>query len=660
MIRFTRGLVLPLLLSSAIARADDETIVVTAQALRAEHAPGGVSVTPAAEFRDTLAVSLRDALAFSPGVYAQPRFGQEVRLSIRGSGISRGFHMRGLLLMQDGVPINLADNNGDFQEFDPQVFEHLEVYRGGNALRFGGSTLGGAINAVTPTGRTAPGVELRADGGSYGTLRTKAALGFADARGDAWMALTTDRSDGDRQHADRDAVRFTGNIGLVLGEGAETRFYASVNSIDQRLPGALTLAQALSTPRLSLPANISGDQQRNVDSIRLQNRTTVDFGRVTVSAGGFVNAKQLFHPIFQVVDQKSTDYGAFTQIEGAGEVAGLPFELSAGTTARFGHVAARQYVNAGGKRGAQTADARQSARTIDSYAEFRLTPVERLSLLAGAVHTHGLREVDNRLSAARSGSASFDTLSPKLGLLYEPIAGVQVFAGANRSVELPGYSELNQTPFAVGGVVAPGFVDVGAQKAWTIEAGTRGTFGIARWDFTAYRARLRGEMLQFNQAPDIPAATFNAGRTLHQGIEASLDLQLSPWLLLRQSYQLNDFGFRDDVQFGDNRLPVIASQLWRGSLRIGSERLSVTPNVERLPRGAWADYANTVRAPGYTLVGLGAEAPLGHVRLLLDARNLTNRKAVGDISAVTLATPASAIFYPVERRALYGGVRATF
>src|SRR3546814_18267483 len=68
--------------------------------------------------------------------------------------------MRGLRLVQDGIPINMADDNGDFQELDPQVFQHLEVYRGGNALRLGGSTLGGAINSVTPTGLSAPGAEI--------------------------------------------------------------------------------------------------------------------------------------------------------------------------------------------------------------------------------------------------------------------------------------------------------------------------------------------------------------------------------------------------------------------------------------------------------------------------------------------------------------------
>ena len=102
----------------------------------------------------------RQACNFTEGIagvltwrYAQPRFGQEIRLSICGSGISRGFHMRGLTLLQDGIPMNLADDNGDFQELDPSVLSHLEVYRGANAFRFGGTTLGGAINGVTPTGR---------------------------------------------------------------------------------------------------------------------------------------------------------------------------------------------------------------------------------------------------------------------------------------------------------------------------------------------------------------------------------------------------------------------------------------------------------------------------------------------------------------------------
>ena len=668
---FTRALAGASLLALALpahAREDEpQTIVVTGERI-AEDAdaeirktPGGVDVVASEDFADKAAVSLRDALAFSPGVYTQPRFGQEVRISVRGSGISRGFHMRGLLLMQDGIPINLADNNGDFQELDPQVFEAIEVYRGGNALRFGGSTLGGAINAVTPTGRSAPGIEGRVDGGSWNTVRGKLAAGMVTAAGDGYLAITGDASDGDRGHATRRSLRLNGNVGLKLAEGVETRFYGSANHIRQELPGALTRAQALATPALSLPGNYAQDQARDIDSMRLQNRTTVDLGRAKLAVGAFFNDKQLDHPIFQVIDLKSVDYGAFARLDLSGEIAGLPVEVALGSTARFGSVRARQSVNFAGRRGALTADARQQARTIDSYGELRVAFVPTLSLVAGGVYTHGEREVANRLAPARSGSANFDELAPKIGLLFEPKPGVQFYANANRSVELPGFSELNQTPFAVGGVVTPGFVDLDVQRAWTYEVGARGRAGIAAWDVTLYRADIRGELLQFDQAPDIPAATFNAGRTRHQGIEAGLDLTPAAWLRVRQVYQLNDFRFRDDVQFGDNRLPVVARHLYRGEVRLGTEVLSVTPNVEWVPQGAWADYANTVKAPGYGLIGLGAQAAIaGGLSLFVDARNLTGKKAIGDISAVTRATDASVIYYPVERRAVFGGVRGRF
>ncbi len=177
-------------------------------------------------------------------------------------------------------------------------------------------------------------------------------------------------------------------------------------------------------------------------------------------------------------------------------------------------------------------------------------------------------------------------------------------------------------------------------------------------------------MLQFAVSPIIPAATFNADRTRHQGIEAGLTLDLGPLLRLRQVYQYNDFAFRDDATYGDNRLPVIPKHQYRAELRIGFEGLNLTPTVEWVPRGAWADYFNTQRAPGYTMFGLGAEARVAPgVTLFLDARNLTGKKGVGDISAVTRyvqdnplisGDSSSVAFYPIERRAVYGGLRATF
>lgn len=643
----------PALAADAADEADAErrTIIVvgssaadTAERTIAQ-TPGGADVVRHDDYADRTVVSLRDTLAFSPGVYAQPRFGQEVRISIRGSGISRGFHMRGLTLLQDGVPINLADDNGDFQELEPAFFDHLEVLRGANALRFGSGTLGGAINGVTPTGQSAPGLYARFDGGSFGMARGLVSAGFGDSRANVWAAISADRHDGDRDHARRSSLRFHGNAGLALTDAVTTRFYASVNSIRQELPGALTEAVALTAPQTG---NFAGDQARDIDSLRFQNRTTVNLGDVRLTVGAFLNARQLYHPIYQVIDQQSTDKGGFARIEWQSG----PFAATLGAEPRWGNTRSRRYVNVDGKRGARTFDADQRARTTTLYAEVRAEVAPGLTLIAGGIHADGSRRQDQRFPAVVTGSASFDAFSPRFGVLWQPRDGVEVYANLSRSAELPTFVELAQVA---------AFVPVREQRAWTAEIGTRGSIGPLTWDVSLYRAAIRGEMLQYTVDASIPASTFNAGRTLHQGVELGLAWQAADWLRLRQVWHYSDFRFRDDAQFGDNRLPVIPQNVLRAEARIGSDALHVAPAVEWVPRGAFADYRNTRRVPGYALVGLTAGARVAQgADLFLDLRNITGKKAIGDISAVIAASAASAIYNPVERRAVYAGLRARF
>jgi iron complex outermembrane receptor protein len=631
--------------------SDGATIIVIGQlaandaARRAYATPGGADVVTYEDYADKSLVSLRDTLAFSPGVYAQPRFGQEIRISIRGSGLSRGYHMRGLTLLQDGIPINLADDNGDFQELEPAFFDHLEVYRGANALRFGSGTLGGAINGITPTGDRAHGLYARLDVGSFGMVRGLASAGFGDRDTNGWLAVSADTHQGDRDHAERHSLRLHGNMGFRLTDRIATRFYVSANAIDQELPGAVTRSVALAAPRTG---NFLGNQARDIDSLRLQNRTTFNLGAATLNLGAFLNRKTLFHPIYQVIDQNSTDRGIFARLE----YAAGPFELTLGGESRWGTIRAKRFVNMDGKRGELTFNARQTARTSTLYGELRFRPLPEVQLIAGGIYADGRRQQDQSVPSEVIGKASYHSFSPRMGILWEPRRDIQFYANYSRSGEFPTFVELAQVA---------AFVPVRMQRAWTTEVGTRGKVGWISWDVSIYRARLNGEMLQFTVGPDIPASTFNAGRTLHQGIEAGLSLQPAEWLRLRQVWQYSDFRFRDDAQFGNSRLPVVPRHVLRTEIRLGTEAFHIAPSVEWVPQGAWADYANTIHAPGYAIIGLTAGAVVRDgVDLFVDMRNLTDKNAIGDISAVIQATPASEIFYPVERRAIYAGVRARF
>lgn len=641
------------------ARVSADTVPTLAAArAEVERTPGGADLVDAKQFSNTYAVSFHDMLAWSPGVFAQPRFGEEVRLSIRGSGLGRGYHLRGVTLLQDGAPISLADGSGDFQELDPETLQHIAVYRGSNALRFGSSSMGGAVNAVTVSGQTlATPVTLRLEGGAFDTLRASATGGFEGDSIDGAATITASTADGFRQQSTQEKLRFNANLGLRLASNLETRFYVSANRLDQEVPGTITLSDVLNQPRIAPAINITNDYARNVRSLRFQNRTAWRVGEARIEFGAFTNIKSLYHPIFQVIDQDSTDWGGYMRVQGRTEVAGMPLDYTLGSTARIGRIDAKQFVNVGGKRGALTADSIQKASTVDAYGELRLHPVEPLALIAGLQFVHGHRALDNRLRPVASDARNYDEWAPKLGLLWSASEKVQVYANVSRSAEIPTFSELVQQPVV-------GFVPLAPQTAWTAELGTRGEHGPLTWDVSLYRSQLRGEMLQFTTSPDIPAATFNAGRTIHQGIEARLDWTLiggGDQLVLRQVYQLSDFRFRRDPQYRNNRLPAAPVHVYRAELRYSGKGFSIAPNIEWTPRGAWADYRNSVRVPGYALIGAHASVKLGRgAELFLDARNLTSKKAVVDLSAVVAATPQSAIYYPTDGRAIYGGAKFSF
>jgi len=89
--------------------------------------------------------------------------------------------------------------------------------------------------------------------------------------------------------------------------------------------------------------------------------------------------------------------------------------------------------------------------------------------------------------------------------------------------------------------------------------------------------------------------------------------------------------------------------------------LHIAPAIEWVLKGPFADYRNRARTPGYALLGFTAGMRVSDgIDAFLDARNVAGKKAIGDISAAIDAAAASAIYYPVERRAVSAGLRARF
>ena len=413
------------------------TVPSTAEATAdIQRTPGGVEVVPDIAFKDGPAKTIKDALDWVPGVISQPRYGDDARVSIRGSGLSRSYGNRGLNMYMDGIPINTADGLVDLFEIDPTAYRYVEVYKGANALRYGANSLGGAINFVTPSGSDALPFDGRIDVGSFGYRRAQASTGGANGPFDYFITASGQALDGYRDHSDGHQERLSANFGYQFSSDAETRFYINANSIRQRLPGEVTKASALHSPRTANAEFERLDQQRNIDSIRLANKTTLRFGSTTLDFGIFGVHRHVMHPIYQWLDYRVNDYGGFVRATDERMIGGFNNRLIVGINVHNGKIDNEQYFNqTGAVKGALAASNIDKSKNVSAYGENSFFFLPDMAIVAGTQFLHAVRDRQDRFlsDGDQSGSRSYDLWSPKIGLLWDVDSASQVFANVSRN-----------------------------------------------------------------------------------------------------------------------------------------------------------------------------------------------------------------------------------
>lgn len=621
--------------------------------------PGGTEVIDPTRFTKGRASTVNDIFALSAGVVAQSRFGSdEARLSIRGSGLQRTFHGRGLRILQDGVPLNLADGSFDMQAFEPLAASYVNVWRGANALAYGASTLGGAIDFVSRTGREG-GQLLRVEAGSFGYLRAFAGGGFASGNTDIYAAVTRTELDGFRAHSRQRSVRLLANAGWRLSEQVETRFYLAYVTTNSELPGSLLKSEVVTIPRIANPTTAAQNQKRDFELLRGASKTTLRLASTVIDATLGWTYKDLDHPISPVVDQSSNDQLVALTATNVNQLGGQTNRLKAGLMWTRNRVNAANFVNIGGARGALTAQADNIARNTELWVEdqFSLTP--SLTLIGGSSFARNQRRNEQELGGSGSYDRDYRNASPKIGLRWDAAAGVQLYANVSDSYEPPSFSET-------GALTAPNR----AQKARTVEVGSRGALGPVRWDASLYSAKLRDEFLSLNDANGTPLGTINAPRTTHAGVELSFESDLlgRSWsaatppahrLVLRSAWTYGRFTFDDHPVYRDNTLAGFPPHTIRGELKWESARgWYAGPSFEWVPQRAPIDFANSFFADLYAIYGfrLGHRPERG-AAWFAEVRNLADKHYAATTGVIADARGLDARqFLPGETRAFYAGI----
>jgi outer membrane receptor protein involved in Fe transport len=121
-------------------------------------------------------VAVDEALRMVPGVKVDNQAdGERGHMSIRGQGILSERGLRGIKVLQDGLPLN--DPTGfapDLYDVDWSDVERIEVLRGPGASLYGGGATAGVLNIVTAPAGEGPALVAEGHAGSSGFWKTAA------------------------------------------------------------------------------------------------------------------------------------------------------------------------------------------------------------------------------------------------------------------------------------------------------------------------------------------------------------------------------------------------------------------------------------------------------------------------------------------------------
>ncbi len=668
----------------------EESVLVTAERLKAEveaqraSTPGGVTIVDGNELYGRHVNNMADMLRYAPGVFADSGYGNdELFFSSRGSNLDAvDYDKNGVKLLQDGLPVTTADGNNHNRVIDPLTARYASVARGANALTYGASTLGGAIDFTSPTARNSAPLSAFFDGGSFGSLNGRVTLGGAGEKVDGLLTVEGRQFDGYRDHSNQERWGLYANAGWQPSTATHVQLFATYVNNDIRLPGALTRAEVDADPDQASAAALSGDYGKVVKTARVAAKVTRSFGvNGSLSAGLSYEGQSLFHPIVNqvfvdfdgpgpnppvevfslLIDTDHRDLGAMVRYDRRMGTHDLLVGLNYGG----GSVEGGNYRNLSGRPNGISEYVDNTAHSVEAFVTDRWRASDRWTVVFGAQAVSAGRDVlttNATTGAVSNPNARYSSFNPRAGVIASMNAG-EVYGNVSRLFEAPTTFQMmddvrggNATLDPMSGVVA----EVGWRSTSGQPSGTRWN-----WDIAAYFARISDEILSVDD-PNAPGNTLvtNIDTTTHAGLEAlvgsSFEVGGTHRIEPRVSFTLNRFHFDDDPFWRQNRLPAAPTYAMRGEVLYRHARgFYAGPTFDFIGE-RYADFANSYSVDGYQLMGLRAGVSGRRWEVFGEVRNLFDVNYIATLSVLNAAPANARVLYPGAPVSVYTGLRYSF
>ncbi len=514
----------------------------------------------------SLGANLSETLQRVPGIVAANRqnYAQDLQISSRGFGARAQFGVRGVRLVQDGIPLTMPDGQGQPSLFDLDGMQRIEVLRGPLTTLYDNAS-GGIIQGFTDEGAFYPTLENRTAIGPDNLRRSR--LRYGGQHGDLNIAANISRleTDGYRDHSE--TRRDIANLRLGWDIDDASSLTLLINSLDQpetQDPLGLTKAQVREDRRQAVAGTQTFDTRKTVRhnqaGLNYQRRLSNDDKLTLMVYGGERYVEQFL--AFPGGGQFSG--GGVIELDrrfGGGELGwqretqlfGLPVELAAGLTYDYQGEQRNGFVNDFGDKGPQQRDEFNTVDSQEAYliSTWQLDP--RWTLTAGLRHSRvEFESEDDYLADGQddSGGVDYRQTNPALGLSYQLSPALTVYAALGQGFETPTFQELAYQQQGSG-------LNFGLQPAESrnAEVGLKLRREQTRINLALFHSRVKDEIVTGPDQVSTGRSTFvNAGQSTRRGVELSVEQGFDHGIEAYLAYTLLDARFDNYTTSGGEDL----------------------------------------------------------------------------------------------------------
>lgn len=609
------------------------TVTGTREAEPIKEIPQTINAVEGKEVRKVKPVHPAEVMNRVPGVWISSTGGEGHTTSIRQPLTTSPVY----LYLEDGVPIRSTGffNHNALYEVNVPGADRIEVIKGTGTALYGSDAIGGTINILTRPAPLKPEVELNPEAGSYDWYRLLASMGNTWGNDGFRLDLNATHSGGWRERKEYDRYTATLRWDHLHSATSSLKTIASFSKIDQETSGGAPLTKADYETRPWY--NYHTFDYRNVESFRLSTDYEKEIGDTALlSLIPYLRKNKMeLLPEWGIFRAGASyrGYESVTDLYSAGLLAkyrrdfepmrtrlivGTDIDYSPGTYEERRINVTRDPVTmrfTSFDYAASTANDYNYDATfigVSPYAQVELSPLEKLRVTLGGRYDYLAYDYTNNLgtTASRPESAylSWSHLSPKIGAAYELNDRVSAFASYNQGFRIPSTGDI----FRAGGTATTA-VELEPVRVHSYETGLKGRLnGKVSFDAALYYMEKKDDIVTFT--PDIGASQrLNAGKTVHKGIEAGVEVKPLDDVSVGFSYSYAKHEYADwrlsaVTDFSGNEIPIAPRQVLNARAGYSPAILNGgAAEVEWMSLGSyWLDNENTEKYGGHDLVNLRA------------------------------------------------------